>query len=270
MIAFVVLYYVHWTSAAPLSTVAAESKQVSFVKDPDGRGTISLVMSCLLTLLLCVWQALHLNVPKRGDTAWGKFVTNLVWITIGIYAPELVVFTAWRQWSSSKLLSKVVEEEAKREMESIASKDGEDSQSGQLGVKRKSKEENVLMINAMQTSHQRRKYQWSATHSFFASTGGFAIEIDDSQITAKNTSSQFLPSDCPRRLTLTARGVALLAQCGLLPDIPEEEIRDKSKANNLAKALVVLQACWMLVQVIARLVERLPVTLLEVNTVAHV
>lgn len=72
------------------------------------------------------------------------------------------------------------------------------------------------------------------------------------------------------RLTLTARGMVLLAQCGHLPEIDKEQIEDKSKANDLAKAMVVVQAMWMLVQVIGRLAFRLPVTLLEVNTVAHV
>lgn len=81
---------------------------------------------------------------------------------------------------------------------------------------------------------------------------------------------QFLPKECPRRLVLTAQGVALLVKCGFVPDIAEADILDKSKANGLAKALVVIQALWTLVQVIGRLIAKLPVTLLEVNTVAHV
>lgn len=88
-----------------------------------------------------------------------------------------------------------------------------------------------------------RKYLWSVTHNFFASTGGFALEVDDNSLTAgKHASSGFLPSRCPQRLTLTARGMALLARCGHLPDIPEGDILDKSKANGLAKAMVMVQA----------------------------
>ncbi|KAI9671812.1 MAG: hypothetical protein M1831_003340 [Alyxoria varia] len=64
--------------------------------------------------------------------------------------------------------------------------------------------------------------------------------------------------------------MALLARCGRLPNVPEEDILDKSKANGLAKLLVMAQASWMLLQCIGRLYARLPVTLLEVNTVAHV
>jgi hypothetical protein len=45
---------------------------------------------------------------------------------------------------------------------------------------------------------------------------------------------------------------------------------DKSKANDLAKALVVIQASWMLLQTLGKVIVGLHVTLLEVNTMAHV
>ena len=122
-----------------------------------------------------------------------------------------------------------------------------------------------------QDAHQTH-YEWTMTHDFFASTGGFAFEIETeaAQVNEKGRVRPFLPPNAPHRLTLTARGVALLARCGHLPSISEAEISDKSKANDLAKALVIIQATWMLIQVIGRLIARLPVTLLEVNTIAHV
>ena len=72
------------------------------------------------------------------------------------------------------------------------------------------------------------------------------------------------------RLTLTPRGMALLARCGFLPKISKEDIVDKSKADNLSKMISVVQALWMLAQIVGRLIVDLPVTLLEVNTLAHV
>ena len=82
---------------------------VNYVKEPPGRGTYSLVITCLLTLVLCVWSALHLNVPPPSQTRWRGLLTNIRWIIAGVYAPELVVFTAWRQWSSGRILSRIVE-----------------------------------------------------------------------------------------------------------------------------------------------------------------
>lgn len=95
--------------------------------------------------------------------------------------------------------------------------------------------------------------------------GGFVFDLDT--ISASVLSP--LSSE-PQRLTLTPRGVALLARCGLLPDISKQDIWDKSKADGLTKALVCLQAGWMIIQVLARVVGGLPVSLLEVNTIGHV
>lgn len=56
----------------------------------------------------------------------------------------------------------------------------------------------------------------------------------------------------------------------IIPDIAVGHITDKSKANGLAKFLVCIQAGWFGVQVVARLVQGLAVTLLELNVFAHV
>jgi len=215
----------------PLSSLQSrdQSQTVGYVEDPNGRGTFGLISSCVLTLVLCVWSALHLNVPathERLPTIIWRYVR---WIIAGVYAPELVVFTAWRQWNSANYLSSAVDESYKE-----------------------------LKL---------RKPEWSSTHSFFACAGGFALQINGPK---EGSSASLFPKGDRQRLTLTARGVELLARCGHLPDIREEDIEDKSKANSLAKALVVMQALWMLVQVLGRVIVRLPVTLLEINTVAHV
>jgi len=102
-------------------------------------------------------------------------------------------------------------------------------------------------------------------HSFYAGMGGFVFDLNAA------SASVLLPSKLSLgRLTLTPRGIVLLAECGLLPRISIEEIDDKSKAAGLAKTLVCLQAGWMVIQVIGRIAYGLPVTLLEVNTIGHV
>jgi hypothetical protein len=179
-----------------------------------------------------------------------------------VYAPELVVFTAWRQWASARLLGKLVanlSEESKTKNQGISPRAPSTAAVEQPTTTIKGRR---LYKSA---TFATRRHKWTKTHDFFACTGGFAFEI----LTSRDKPSIF-PETCPTRLTLTARGVALLAKCDRLPDVPEEDILDKSKANNLAKALVVIQASWMLLQTAARLIVGLPVTLLEVNTIAHV
>lgn len=56
-------------------------------------------------------------------------------------------------------------------------------------------------------------------------------------------------------------------QCGEI-DITENEIQDKSNGDILSKGLVILQTTWFLLQCIARRVEHLPITELELVTLA--
>ena len=95
--------------------------------------------------------------------------------------------------------------------------------------------------------------------------GGFVFDLDETSST-----SDHVFTTKHSRLTLTPRGVALLAACGYLPNISQEDICDKNKSDNVSKLLSVLQALWMLVQIISRAYDKLPITLLEVNTLAHI
>src|SRR5271156_1131736 len=48
------------------------------------------------------------------------------------------------------------------------------------------------------------------------------------------------------------------------------KIQALQKSDKLAKALVCLQVSWLIIQAIARRIEELPITLLELNTIAQV
>jgi hypothetical protein len=52
-------------------------------------------------------------------------------------------------------------------------------------------------------------------------------------------------------------------------DISPEEVLSKSKASGLAKGIVCLQAIWFCIQCLSRVSQSLPITLFELNTVAH-
>ena len=107
--------------------------------------------------------------------------------------------------------------------------------------------------------------QWSILHGFYGSMGGFVVEHGD----VRSDLADEIFKDTTR-LTLTARGAALVAQCQDLPYISREDIKDKNKADTVAKLFVCIQAGWFTVQVFARLASGLPVTLLEVNTLGHI
>jgi hypothetical protein len=75
--------------------------KVGWVNEPDGRGTLSILVSCLSSLFLSSWAVMHLNVPRRRSSTTRRLGTYLYWCIYGIFGPELVIWTAWRQLLSA-------------------------------------------------------------------------------------------------------------------------------------------------------------------------
>jgi hypothetical protein len=100
--------------AAPVANLTALQTVIApaWVADPAGRGTWSLLYSCLFTLLLCVYTAIHLNVPPPNDTKLTFWLRKTKWVAIAIFGPELVVYTAFEQWFLAKKFMKAINEAA--------------------------------------------------------------------------------------------------------------------------------------------------------------
>ena len=175
---------------------------------------------------------MHLNVPVNKETKTKYWIRSIKWILLGVLIPELVILAAWRQFLSARRMGKELE--------------------------------HIFKARKVTNPSEHRRYEWTHVHSYYAGMGGFVFDTDF----MSEEDASMIPSH--KRLTLTATGVLLLAECGHLPDIEREFIWDKSKADGLAKALVCLQAGWFILQTVGRLIAHEPVTLLEVNTIAHI
>jgi hypothetical protein len=68
---------------------------------PIQRGSFQILSSCLVTLALCVWTAVHLNIqehdpgPKKRKwdvRGWltAQQLRKVGWLTLGLLAPEMV------------------------------------------------------------------------------------------------------------------------------------------------------------------------------------
>jgi len=70
--------------------------------------------------------------------------------------------------------------------------------------------------------------------------------------------------------TLQLPDIETLSEDGAIdfPSLTEAEIKDKSKGDMVSKGLVIFQSTWFIIQFIARLIKHLPITELEVVTVA--
>ena len=94
------------------------TRLVSWTAEPNGRGTWSLLSSCLITMGLCVYTAMHLNIPSQPSKAadvgrWrricrSEYRKQAQWLLMGLFAPELVVYTAWNQFIFVKNMTGVM------------------------------------------------------------------------------------------------------------------------------------------------------------------
>ena len=57
--------------------------------EPLARGTFGILSTSLITLSLCLWTALHLNVPGEGLAKHHKW-HRVLWLVLGLLAPEVV------------------------------------------------------------------------------------------------------------------------------------------------------------------------------------
>jgi hypothetical protein len=98
--------------------------------------------------------------------------------------------------------------------------------------------------------HLDLEYGWTQSHGYFAIMGGFMIfEGDKAQRIVKPDELEELLKNNEIRIT-------------------KEEIRDKGRGDALSKGLILIQTTWFILQCIARKVERLPITELELVTLA--
>jgi hypothetical protein len=58
--------------------------------------------SCLFTLLLCVYTAIHLNIPDQRHSQFWFWLRKTKYVVIAILAPEIVVYIAFEQWYLSR------------------------------------------------------------------------------------------------------------------------------------------------------------------------
>lgn len=194
---------------------SSNTTEVDFVygwqSSPNVRGTIDILWSCLFTIFLCSWTALHLNLRSPSESRWAYNLRKVRWMAQTLAGPEFVVWLTCGQRYEAKLSVKVFQD-----------------------------------INCP---------QWTIKHGFYANMGGIRLKAPD----------------CPS-FPITARQLHYLVAQGYttLPKISMEEVWDKSKADLFAKTLVCTQICWQVMQVVARCIQRLPITTLELTSLSYV
>lgn len=226
-------------------------------------------------MLLCVWTAVHLNVPPPRRV-WRPRLWKLAWLILALLAPEMIAYTAWYQRQQALTMMHTVNKAYNLpnpppswQEKIIKSIEKTLKWLRKLFTKQKQEPARQPTLESQNHSSSEDRHPWTIVHGFYAVMGGIAFEIPENL----PESERFLPSRTVESWFVNHNWIRSLLEKDigheLIPDLSEEEIKSKSKANNLAKALVCIQVLWFIAQCFTRLAQRVPISLLELNKFGH-
>ncbi|KAL2838506.1 hypothetical protein BJX68DRAFT_272582 [Aspergillus pseudodeflectus] len=241
---------------------------------PDSGGTLNILWTWLATMALCVWTAVHPNIPLVYSF-WTSFLERLRLMFLVIIFPEFILTSAWEERRQANALFLEVKTLLEHSTSDVTLDYSSLPYMPQSPAHRRAADGNDLtpLVQATGPDHplhtrfssefrdeHRGLPPWSFEHAIFGIMGGFATETQ--QIDEAGQKHVL-------RRILTPQAISILAKAGRLPIIESQEIEERSKADVFAKAAVVGQCLWFALQVIGRLFQGLSVTPLETHTAIH-
>lgn len=238
--------------ALPAETMAANG--TDFVSwrhcDVHTRSTFNILSLCLSTLVICVWNAFHPDVPDPRMLRWKVYRMRLYGFLVGLFLPEVLVLNALDQFLDAR--------EFLQKMNGIQPE-------SRFTMSYWTKLMKEMYPRALTMSYWTEDWrpnvatesdlpQWTMTRAFYVVMGGFFAKAKSSDRVT------YLDPDEVISLCKVDRMRPLFAVDGL---------EDHSKAGALAKALFCWQLLVFVISCIARRAEHLPLSLLEITTLAH-
>lgn len=83
------------------STTRTMGDRQGWTNPPDSRGTINIIWDSLLTMFLCCWSVLVVNVPDPGASSWQFLLRKIFLVLLCAIAPEILFQVALGQWLSA-------------------------------------------------------------------------------------------------------------------------------------------------------------------------
>ncbi|KIM25440.1 hypothetical protein M408DRAFT_31933, partial [Serendipita vermifera MAFF 305830] len=194
------------------------------------------VWSCLSTIFLCTWVAVHPNVafrPEKRDAGWFEtwirdrlhdfFTYKLLLFSWPLLVPEYILSWAVRQYVRADQIQK---------------------------------QGNFSSRNISRIPTKSLVPGWTKSHGFFVLMGGFHLFR--------------LPPDAPSiPLPLKGTSSIYLSTCLEIITPTKAKLKDEGKIDSLTNLIVLVQTSWFFIQCIARGIQSLPLTELEVVTLAY-
>ena len=102
--------------AHPLSTMSSnstlESPPFLWRSGPSSRGTLQILTTCASTLLVCVWSAIHKDVPEVRLSTYSELKRKLAYLAVTIFVPEFLLLRAAAQLLLARALVNEVRKHA--------------------------------------------------------------------------------------------------------------------------------------------------------------
>lgn len=243
-IQFIIIYLFSLVQAYTVfeTSCSAPVALSNYVSSPNTRGTLDILWSSLFTIFACTWSVQHPNLPEqleaddrdsplKGWRAWTcPAWRNAKWGLKAFYRSTLRML--WTGIAPELIVVAACNE--------------------WMGARSICKKMKELDLGEEET--------WSLSHSYYANMGGFIVRNP-----LANKTIFHEPYHLTGEELFKLRSEKHITR---LPNISEAEIKDKSKGDMLGKSIATGQITWSTIQIIARVVRKLPISPLEVAVVA--
>ncbi|ESK85185.1 hypothetical protein Moror_17163 [Moniliophthora roreri MCA 2997] len=252
-------------TSSPFDSVTGECIDIN-----GCRTTLDILWNCLSVILICTWVAIHPNIPRVGTHSWVVVYKDIERMVIAILAPEIMILWAMRQRYSAKKIAKRFKDYGWGIshgffviMGGFALYEG-DTFHGYLWNDR-----DVIYPEdgKRQCSPTEREEYVEKIKRHIQKVQDCSPQKNTSMSNAVNTnqsqeSINLLEKGTPEPSYL----LEYFLQKGYIT-ITEDEIKDRSHADFIAKSIALIQTTWFILQVAARAAEGLAITELEIITV---
>lgn len=283
------------TTSAPVPSPPSPRDPLGWQPQPRGRGTFQIILSCALTLGLCVWTAIHPDV-RSGKTSYER-VRHKLWLAVlALFVPEIVVSLAWGEWRETRTLYRaMVYEGWRKKVIARGTGDGEKGVTGLLGLVVRPLEpvkhtwwtrvkdvlvgwwkpvKDVWESVLVETGFGMDVDAFPKQVAFFVVMGGYVyVTKGKDGETIQVTADAFFHAFKNGQID-SAERIAERKRKGedtkLITEINIRDIQDKGKASVLAKVIICGQVGWMVLQLIGRQIAGLTMTLIELHTLIHI
>ena len=229
--------------------MAIDDAPIGWQANPNRRGTLAIIENCLFTIISCTWSIQHLNIPKLGEGWCHTLLRQCKWAVFTLLFPEFIMVHAILEFVMAVEDMMLLDKEHHLNIElpwwlfrwfRQPSRSSDDIELGCEG-------------SPLSGDPRQQGAKWTITHCYFANMGGFYIKDR---------------SPSPKSHLLSARHFANSRNYINVPNLSEDDLNDKSKADYFTKAIALIQITQLLLSLIVREVRHLAFSQLETLTLA--